>query len=327
MASTQKSVHTMVLDAGPILKNNPTVSVLVAKCETLVTVPSVLSEIRDVNARSRVETLLRPFLTIRCPRSESIKFVIDFSRRTGDLPVLSKPDVQILALAYELELERNNGDWRLRRTPGQKVLNGSPPKPQSDSLGKAESASEWDSDYQPPSDGPIFPAAEESPTNAQGSADDQKTDYEVSEVAEKVAENVDNLQLEAFDPELASDTELPQHGDADPSEEMPAELESESSDSDGWITPSNLKKQQAKDQNASTVPISDDQVMQVATITTDFAMQVRTSPPETTTYNLLSFVECTSTNRPKSSYSLTTASPKHQDLHSTMSCVFRKSQR
>ena len=198
-------------------------------------------------------------------------------------------------------------------------------------MGKAESASEWDSDLQPPSDGPIFPAAEESPTNAQGGADDQKTDYEVSEVAEKVAEKVaedgDNLQLEASDPELASDTELPQHGDVGPSEEKLAELESESSDSDGWITPSNLKKQQAKDQNASIVPISDDQAMQVATITTDFAMQVRTSPPETTTYNLLSFVECTSTNRPKSSYSLTTASPKHQDLHSTMSCVFRKSQR
>ena len=286
MASTQKSVHTIVLDAGPILKDDPTVSVLVAKCETLVTVPSVLSEIRDVNARSRVETLLRPFLTIRCPRSESMKFVIDFSLRTGDLSVLSNPDVQILALAYELELERNNGDWRLRRTPGQKVLNGSPPKPQSDSLGKAESASEWDSDLQLPSDGPIFPAAEESPTNAQGGADDQKTDYEVSEVAEKVAEKVaedgDNLQLEASDPKLASDTELPQHGDAGPSEEKPAELESESSDSDGWITPSNLKKQQAKDQNASIVPISDDQVMQVATITPEIAMQLRKSPPETT---------------------------------------------
>ena len=327
MASTQKSVHTLVLDAGPILKNDPTVSVLVAKCETLVTVPSVLSEIRDVNARSRVETLLRPVLTIRCPRSESIKFVTDFSRRTGDLPVLSKPDIQILALTYELELERNNGDWRLRRTPGQKVLNGSPPKLQSDCWDKVESASELDSDHQPTSDGPIFPAAEKSPTNAQGGADDQKTDYEVSEVAEKVAEDVENHQLEAFGPELASDTELPQHGDADPSGEMPAELESESSDSNGWITPLNLKKQQAKGQNASTVPISDDQVMQVATITTDFAMQVRTSLPETTNYNLLSVVECTSANRPKSSHSFTTASPKHQDFHSTMSCVFRKSQR
>lgn len=41
-------------------------------------------------------------------------FVTGFARRTGDLQVLSKPDLQLLALTYELEVERNGGDvWRL----------------------------------------------------------------------------------------------------------------------------------------------------------------------------------------------------------------------
>lgn len=280
MTSTQKPVHTLVLDAGPILKNDPAVSILIAKCESLVTVPSVLSEIRDVNARSRVETLLRPFLTVRNPKPESIKFVTEFSRRTGDLSVLSRPDIQILALAYELELERSNGDWRLRRTPGQRRLNGSSPELQSDSLGKPEAASQLDSDHQPSADGQTHPASEEPLVNVQDTADDQETDDNAPEEVHKVADDIQSLQLKPPNPKRTNDVEPPQDRNEDPPEEQLAETDS--SNSEGWITPSNLKRQQAKDQNATTVPIPDDHVMQVATITTDFAMQVRifTSEPK-----------------------------------------------
>jgi RNA-binding protein NOB1 len=278
MTSTQKPVHTLVLDAGPILKNDPAVSILIAKCESLVTVPSVLSEIRDVNARSRVETLLRPFLTVRNPEPESINFVTEFSRRTGDLSVLSRPDIQILALAYELELERNNGDWRLRRTPGQRKLNGLSPELQSDSLGRLEAASQLYSDHQPSGDGQTHPASEKPLVNIQDTADYQETDNKAPEEVHKVTEHIQSLQLKPPNPQRTNDAAPPQDMDEGPPEEQLAE--SDSSNSEGWITPSNLKNQQAKDQNAATVPIPDDQVMQVATITTDFAMQVRTLTPE-----------------------------------------------
>ncbi|KAL2040629.1 hypothetical protein N7G274_006608 [Stereocaulon virgatum] len=271
MTSTQKPVHTLVLDAGPILKNDPAVSILIAKCESLVTVPSVLSEIRDVNARSRVETLLRPFLTVRTPKPESIEFVTEFSRRTGDLSVLSRPDIQVLALAYELELERNNGDWRLRKSPGQRKLNGSSSELQGDSVGKLEAASQLDSDHQPLADGQTYPASEEPIANVQDTTDDRETDDSAPEEVHKVAEEIQSLQLKPPSPECTKDAEPPHNGDEKPPEEQLAE--SDSSNSEGWITPSNLKNQQAKDQNAATVPIPDDQVMQVATITTDFAMQ------------------------------------------------------
>src|SRR5271170_6665650 len=123
-----KPVHSLVLDAGPIIKNEPPVSTLLGQSEALYTVPDIIEEIRDTVTRSRVETTLLPFLKVRSPKPPSIKVISDFARRTGDLEVLSKPDIQILALAYELECERNHGDWRLRSTPGQKRLNGSPPK-------------------------------------------------------------------------------------------------------------------------------------------------------------------------------------------------------
>jgi len=74
-----------------------------------------------------LETTLQPFLKLRSPRPGSVQFVTDFARRTGDLQVLSKPDLQLLALTYELELERNGGDWRLRKDPTQKRVNGAPP--------------------------------------------------------------------------------------------------------------------------------------------------------------------------------------------------------
>nr|OQO31562.1 hypothetical protein B0A51_01404 [Rachicladosporium sp. CCFEE 5018] len=124
-----KRVHTLVIDSGPIIRNEPSSSSILAQAESLFTIPAVVSEIRDESTRTRFETLLKPFVTLRQPSPSSIKFVIDFARRTGDLDVLSKPDILIIALTYELECERNGGDWRLRRLPGQKGLNGASPKP------------------------------------------------------------------------------------------------------------------------------------------------------------------------------------------------------
>ena len=127
MEETPKPVHTLVLDTGAIIKNEPSVSTLISKADSLVTVPAIISEIKDAVTRSRVETMLMPFLTIRTPSPASMQFVTEFARRTGDLPVLSKPDLQIIALTYELEVERSQGDWRLRKVPGQKGLNGPVP--------------------------------------------------------------------------------------------------------------------------------------------------------------------------------------------------------
>ena len=276
MALSNKPVHTIILDAGPILNNEPSVSVLVAKCENLITLPSVIDEIRDENARSRLETTLRPFLTIRTPRPESVKFVTDFSRRSGDLPVLSRPDVQILALAYELECERNGGDWRLKKYPGQKGINGSPPKVQRESTDDEVVANQSTQGAQTLSEPQSLTFPEEAPVTGGDTASNWLVESTVAEKRDEVSENLQALQIQASNTDEPGNPELPQQS-GDLPEPEPAIGESESSDSEGWITPSNLKRQQAKDQNASTIPISDDQIMQVATITIDFAMQVRIS--------------------------------------------------
>lgn len=242
-ATTTKPIHSLVLDAGPIIKNDPSVSTLLAQAEVLYTTQEVLEEIRDPVTRSRFETTLLPFVKIRAPKSESIKVITDFARRTGDLEVLSRQDIRLMALTYELECERNGGDWRLRSTPGQKRLNGSPPTAKD-----AESA-------------PEEPLKESQTNGEEADVVPAPTPNEVAEVAEV---------LESTSLDTTTD-------DAKPvAEEIPVtetSSDSEDDDEEGWITPSNLKKHQERDASTATKPLEEQKVMQVALITTDFAVQ------------------------------------------------------
>ncbi|KAI9707575.1 MAG: Nin1 binding protein [Candelina mexicana] len=258
-----KSVHTIVLDAGPILKHEPAVSSLLAQSENLTTVPSVISEIRDPNARIRVQTTLLPFLTLRIPSQGSLKTVTDFARRTGDLQVLSRPDLQILALSYELECERNGGDWRLRRLPGQKGLNGSPPKKNAPTfMGTAQATNPT-----------AIPDAETNKLEATQQGLRQEYVAQVADPMDAVVDALDGTNLAEKSPFNAVNCSSDSSKSAQRMEATQKTDDSDASDSEGWITPSNMKKHQARDTNGSIAPQKDPMTMQVATITTDFAMQ------------------------------------------------------
>jgi RNA-binding protein NOB1 len=263
---SQKPVHTVILDTGAIIRNHPTVSTLLAQSEQIVTIPAIISEIRDAATRTRVETQLMPFLTIRSPSPASVKFVTDFARKTGDLDVLSKADIQIVALAYELECERNGGDWRLRRNPGQKGLNGKPPVKIDE--GKAEETEEAKQGEEVKSEeaAPGGVALEESTKD--GSVEESPKEASVEETQEEPVQQLSN--------DLAA-TSLKEQATTQPTAEAEAEAEASDpdDDSDGdWITPSNLQKHQEKDASGSTEAATTPQsTLQVATLTTDFAMQ------------------------------------------------------
>lgn len=251
---SQKPVHTIVLDAGAIIKNEPPVSTLLNQCESLVTVPAIISEIKDTTTRARVQTTLLPFLTLRSPNPSSVKFVADFARRTGDGAVLSRPDVEIIALAYEIECERNGGDWRLRRAPGQKGLNGAPP---------AKVNSPEGDDQSPQSNPPTIPASEDEPTAASNGE-------ELPADVAAVSETMENLEIDTGDEIPEAEQTGTKHDSALNSEDS---HEASDAESDGWITPSNLKKKQAEDAGSSAIQSPEPKTMQVAVMTTDFAMQ------------------------------------------------------
>jgi RNA-binding protein NOB1 len=253
ITESQKPVHTIVLDTGAIIRNHPTVSTLLAQSENIVTVPAIITEIRDAATRTRVETQLMPFLTIRSPNPASIKFVTDFARRTGDLDVLSKPDIQIVALAYELECERNGGDWRLRKTPGQKGMNGKPPVKEEVKSEETVETKQEDA--------------------AETVSEETVTEPSVQQISEELAQTMIKEAEITSEAAVAQDAQPVDAAQINKTAQDEAEDSGEDSDG-GWITPSNLKKHQEKDSGGSTESTQTPQsVLQVATLTTDFAMQ------------------------------------------------------
>lgn len=259
--TSSKPIHTILLDAAPILVNSPSISTLTAQAHTLVTTQSVISEIRAEEARTRFETLYRPFVEIRSPKPESVKFAKDFARRTGDLAVLSATDLEVLALAYDLECERNGGDWRLRSTPGQKRTNGPRPEPSLDSTKPEPNTNGSNVETEDQAD-----AAEIQDTTVQQIGRNLQetsiagTDQTVSEHHEPQPIAEDEAAQEQS---TAETSKITQHG----------EEEEDSADSDeGWITPSNIKRRQAKDEGLADTS-KEQKTLQVATMTGDFAMQ------------------------------------------------------
>jgi RNA-binding protein NOB1 len=113
----QKPMHSLILDTGPLIKNVVSISTIINSAEELYTTPAIISEIRDEATRARVQTTLMPFLKVRNPSPASYEAVTEFSKKTGDHAVLSRQDMGILALAYEIHCERNGGSWGLREVP------------------------------------------------------------------------------------------------------------------------------------------------------------------------------------------------------------------
>jgi len=280
---TTKQIHTVVLDAGPIIRGEPSVSSLLQQSDELVSTHAVISEIKDESARSRLQTSLLPFLTLKDPNPKSIKLISDFARKTGDFAVLSRTDIEILALAYELECERNGGDWRLRSTPGQRRTNGPPPQ-------KAENSSFSDVSGNVNTDTGIL-----DDTNTSREAADSALVAPTDNAIQKFTtdEDLSSASNESRVSHVTSQLEYSPHQDdhdnianestedvaqqiadvnlTDPNEPNQTSAES---DSEGWITPNNIKKHQAKEASKESASVTPEpKTMQVATITTDFAMQ------------------------------------------------------
>ncbi|KAK0385304.1 hypothetical protein NLU13_7780 [Sarocladium strictum] len=291
---TLKPIHSLVVDTGPIIKNDPLPTVLREKAEKLYTIPSVISEIRDPATKSRVELTLLPFLEIRNPKPESVAFVTGFARRTGDLAAISKTDLDLIALAYEIECERNGGDWRLRRVPGQKRLNGRPPgAPEEETTEeKPEKKEQVEKSEHRVDAGKApehsAPAKEETQQISDDISNlklhnDASTEPEEEEEWETVSSNKKKGRKSATRapaPPVKEPEPVPAVQDT-PEEEVdqPEVVEDdEDTDDEGWITPSNLHEQQAADAAAASTnpnganparPVT----LQAALLTSDYAMQ------------------------------------------------------
>lgn len=246
----QKAIHSLVVDTGPLIKNTISISTIIQSAEHIYTTRDVISEIKDAATRSRVETTLLPFLTLRNPAPASYEVVAQFSKKTGDFPVLSRQDLGILALAYELDQERHKEEEKVE-SPSEGAQN--------------DATTQDDASKDVPAEAPQEDQSAASETEANQTAPQPS---EPTPAASEPTQSIDSLQQGVSNLQVSSEeAQEPAHpiGEAEPSDE--------DEDDDGeWITPSNLKQHQARD---SGVSLQETQVTQLrcATMTTDFAMQ------------------------------------------------------
>ncbi|KAG0132066.1 Nin one binding Zn-ribbon like-domain-containing protein [Tuber indicum] len=276
LTEDQTPIDTLVIDAGPLIRNDFTTSIL-NRVGKLYSTPAVIAEIRDVATRSRLETTWLPLLALRTPKSESVKVVSDFAKKTGDFPVLSVTDLQLLALTYELEVELNGGNWRLKNEPGQKKINGPVPKPARESEeGKKVEEEEG-------------VAKDREKTEDVGDAETAGVnDISAASAEDDLSQKLDNTHIlpdKIAPTEASGSTERassPPPGpianeDSNPPSSTSTSSEDSDSDADGWITPSNLHKHQSKSTTSSppssTSPTKNPWPIRAALATTDFALQ------------------------------------------------------
>lgn len=284
--TTGKPIHSLVLDTGPLIKNDPSVSALIAQAEFLYATPTVVPEIRDAATRTRVETTLMPFVTVRAPNPKSVAVIREFARKTGDLGVLSKPDIEVLALAYDLECERNGGDWRLRNSPDQKQVNGKPPQRAEAKTETAPADEEKATEEKAIEEKTAEEKTAEEKTAEKKTAEEKTQEPTAAqpEEASSQAGEAPVAEMEQLDVKDAETTSASQEETVETTNEpeisQPEEVEEEdqddgeaSDDDGGWITPSNVKKHKAKDTNTSTPSKNPQRTLQAAVLTSDFAMQ------------------------------------------------------
>ena len=105
-----------VVDANAIVKGQNAITSK-DQFKELVTTSEVISEIKDENARLRLQNDPNwMHLCVSEASEETVALVKQFARLTGDIGALSEPDIKVIALALTLEQEKCNGDLSHIRT-------------------------------------------------------------------------------------------------------------------------------------------------------------------------------------------------------------------
>ncbi|KAF2279909.1 uncharacterized protein EI97DRAFT_105263 [Westerdykella ornata] len=245
----QKQIHSLIVDTGPLIHNTISISTIIQSAEHIYTTRDIISEIRDAATRSRVETTLLPFLTLRNPSPASYEFVTQFSKKTGDYPVLSRQDLGILALAYEIDQERKKEEQAKDAATDETepAVEASEPGTAKDTVLEEVSAIPKDTTT--------------STENASAEA----------QPAQSIEEGMSNLQVSSDPKELPKSQDQPEEQKKHYEEAQGSEEEDDDDDGE-WITPDNLKQHQAKDSGVS-VKETETKQLSCATMTTDYAMQ------------------------------------------------------
>lgn len=277
VATGPPKIKALVLDAGPLITQPA--SSLQQHASTFFTTPGVHSELKDEAVRQQL-ILWGDKLHIRHPKPEYIQKVVAFSKLTGDHAVLSLNDLHIIALAYELEVEYNHGDWRLRKFPGQTRELAKKEEHKNETAEESEEKREIDPDKS--ESGEVSSkkdpeAVERAPEQEMAAPKKPRRRGGKKQRAKREAELQKELDLEETthndEPEQVPEPEttVPMHS-VTTENEVNEEYDEEEDDGE-WITPDNLVQEMMKDSNEQVKTGNTTTIIKVALSTGDFACQ------------------------------------------------------
>lgn len=247
----------------------------------------VVDELKN-NAQLKRLAVLPYNLQVKQPDSESLKIISDFAKKTGDFATLSITDLTVLALTYQFEKE-NIGVDHLHKEPqvARTVFSAQKPPEMKDQFAIAgfynpnlkKDSTEDDqqdiSDELEEIEEEEIGQEESQDESGNESGDSEKEDEDSSKNSindEELIKKFGTLGFNTIPNEQADEILQPVKADNsedDESEEDEDSGEEESDDDAGWITPGNINN--VKKNFGGEV--LEEQDVEVACITTDFAMQ------------------------------------------------------
>ncbi|KPJ11494.1 RNA-binding protein NOB1 [Papilio machaon] len=269
-----KKIKHLVVDTTAFIKAENLLNI----AENVYTVQEVIDEI--TNDRQRRKLVVLPYdINVKDVFTENIKFITDFSKKTGDYTSLSATDIKVIALTYQLEKEKVGTEHLKSEPTMQKTikvsgLSGFNLHPESSdnfdnkaTINKEDNESpdtneENSSDVEKPNEN-LVKKYETLECEKTYPANENIGEEKEEKLAQDIAEQIKNIDLK-------DDSELNNVMVKVSDEEEDSESEEET-DSDGeeWITPSNLA-QKKKDMEMGEF---EEKNVEVACITSDFAMQ------------------------------------------------------
>nr|XP_061796058.1 RNA-binding protein NOB1-like isoform X2 [Nerophis lumbriciformis] len=245
----QPRLEHVVADAGAFLLKAPLQEI----GKNVYTLSEVVEEIRDKATRRSLAFL--PYQLVLCrPRPEHIRWVTEFSKKTGDYPSLSSTDIKVAALTLQLE-EEHVGTKHLRREPPLQVdVSGTRRHPET----------------------PVDIAGFHFPSEVSRGVLNLKSSEQKQEAPSEPSENfnsflfwrqtpppVDSHLLALLDDGVQGDV-----GGALECQETVDDDDDDDDDGGGWITPSNIGRVKTDSCDWTTAP-----EVKVGCLTTDFAVQ------------------------------------------------------
>lgn len=266
-----KNIKHLVVDTTAFIK----AAGLQDIAENVYTVQEVIDEI--TNDRQRRKLVVLPYdLIVKDVFTENIKFVTEFSKKTGDYRSLSATDIKVMALTYQLEKEKLGTDHLKTEPTKQKIVKvtglpsynsneateGNPNNVNQETGEPTEGTDEETGEAKLKTDDKNIPNTADTTINVANNVNDEDDMNGNDEEAEKIVDQINNMgiQEENIDDIMVKVSEDEEESESD-----------EDSDSDGgeWITPSNV----AEKRKEMELGEFEEKSVEVACVTSDFAMQ------------------------------------------------------